>query len=130
MTAALTLLGVLAALSILLSDAPRIVAWPGAVIAMGWGAWLARSETRKPVLDIVIRPAERGAMPVATVDGRTCQVLRLRWRGPVAFLDLEDADCTRRIVLGPEVLTAPVRRELRLIVPRGAAASARPSVAP
>ena len=128
---ALIALGLLAAASILLSDAKPLLAWPSALLAVAWGAVLARREARRTPLEIVIVTSPvRGAMPTAQVDGRRCHVLRLRWRGPVAFLDLDDDGVRRRLVFGPDVLSATTRRELRLRVPRADSASARPSMAP
>ena len=131
LVAALLVLGLLAAASILLSDAQPLLAWPGALCAAAWGAVLARREAARNPIEIVIEPnPARGSMPTALVDGQRCNVLRLRWRGPIAFLDLDVGGAVRRLVFGPDVLSAAARRELRLRVPRGGAASARPSMAP
>ena len=120
-----------AAASLLVSDAPSLVAWPGALLAIAWGLALARREARRAPFELILMPsASRGAMPVAKVDGRSLPVLRLRWRGPVAFLDLDNDGRRWRLVFGPDVLSSSARRELRLLVPRAASASTRPSMAP
>ncbi|WP_045727740.1 hypothetical protein [Xanthomonas sp. GPE 39] len=121
--AALSLLGVLAPLSILGSDLPRGVAWPVALLALLYALLLLRSEAvRLPC--IVLIPAGPGT---ATVDGVPVAALQVHWRGPLAFVRWRDAQGRRRhLVWWPDTLPAPARRELRLAAQAHAASSAPP----
>ena len=51
LTGVLTLLGILAALSVLASEMPRLAAWPLALSALAYGLWRAWRESRSPVHD-------------------------------------------------------------------------------
>src|SRR5688500_18605351 len=72
-------LGPLGAASVLFSEMPRMFAWPLALIALGYGGWLARREARIPRCEFAW-PVE---CPV-TLDGEAIEGLSLQWRGPLA----------------------------------------------
>lgn len=109
--AACAALGVLAAYSLSLSDLPAWLAWPCGVAATVRGAQLALRELARRPLDLIVT-----ADASASVGGAPVQALRIRWRGPLAFLRWRDAvGRTRRRVLTPDVLSSASRRELRLV---------------
>lgn len=122
--ALLILLGMLAALSVLASEMPRPFAWPVAVAALGYGAWRARRERRRPGLAFWF--PGNGRPP--TVDGAPMHDARLHWRGPLAFLRWRDrpGGRWRHAAWWPDTLPAPARRELRLAAGEGPAG--RPAV--
>ncbi len=107
----LCLLAILAPVSLLVSDLPRRVAWPVAVITLGYGAWLMRRESRKPSHEIVIRDA--GAR--VDIDGVQVDEFLVDWRGVLAFARWRDPQGrVRRLAWWPDTLPADARRELRL----------------
>jgi toxin CptA len=123
---ALIALGLLAGLSALASDLPRAGAWPAALIAPAWGAWLARRERRRPAMHLVWR-----ADGVLFVDGEHAQRASVQWRGPIAFLAWDGADGRRRrLAAWPDTLPAAQRRELRLAAAASEAAHPRARMAP
>ncbi|PPU94563.1 hypothetical protein [Xanthomonas albilineans] len=125
--AALSLLGVLAPLSILGSDLPRGVAWSAALLALFYALVLLRREAGR-LPRIVLIPAGAGT---ATVDGTPVTALQVHWRGPLAFLRWRDAQGRlRHLAWWPDTLPAPARRELRLAAQAHAASSAPPQMAP
>src|SRR5690606_35438278 len=87
---ALALLAVLAATSILASEAPRPLAWPAALAALAHGARLCLRERARPAHSFVIRGAE------VLVDGAPVAGFELRWRGPLAFAAWRDGEGRRR----------------------------------
>ena len=122
----LPLLGVLAAVSLLASDLPALLARPAAVLACLHGAWLWRRERRRAPGMFEFR---RGAGPL--VDGEPALVFGLQWRGPLAFASWRDARGRRRHrAWWPDTLPPPLRRELRLAAPAGPAARDEASMAP
>ena len=123
---ALLLLGLAAAFAVLASEMPRAAAWPLALAALGYGAWLARGEARKPAVALVI--AGDGT---AMVDGRRVDALSVRWRGPAAFVQWRGHDGRHcRHVFLPDTLPAARRRELRLAAPPARPARRAGSMAP
>jgi toxin CptA len=124
---ALIALGLLAACSLLASEMPRAMAWPLAIVAAGYGGWLARRERLRPRRQL-LWPAND--MPL-TLDGGPLQLAELQWRGPLAFLRWRASD-GRVGHLGwwPDTLPAVQRRELRLAVERRPAALQAASMAP
>lgn len=120
-------LAVAAAFAVLVSEMPRLAAWPLALLALAHGAWLAWREARTSPGELVVPPA--GAR--ATVDARAVDDLAVRWRGPIAFVQWRDGDgrMHRRVFL-PDTLPAKRRRELRLAAPALAPARRAASVAP
>lgn len=123
----LAALGGLAAFATLASEMPRAAAWPLALAAFAHGAWLARREARTAPGDIVL--ATGGG--ACTVDGRAVESLRVRWRGPIAFVQWREADGRRGgHVFWPDTLPAARRRELRLAAPAPAPAGEPASMAP
>lgn len=113
---ALCLLGVLGALSALASEMPGALAWPVAAAALAWALSLARAE--------VVRPARVLTWPATgapLLDGVPLQTVRLRWRGPLAFLHWRSEDGrTGRLAWWPDTLDPAARRELRLAAERHA----------
>jgi toxin CptA len=128
-------LGLSAALSLLAADLPPIIAWPGALLAMAYAAWVARREARKPTVELCIRDG------VVTVDGEPVDRFRIDWRGSLAFVRWQGAQHRgsrqrgasprmRRLVWWPDTLAAAERRELRLAAPPETPARAVRSMAP
>ncbi|MGO0999535.1 hypothetical protein [Lysobacter sp. CA196] len=125
LAAALIVLGLAAAFSLWLSECPRAVAWPLAVLALGWGLHSARRELRRPPQRLLIA-GER-----ASLDELPITELRLHWRGWLARLDFTGPDGQRRRLLWwPDRLDARGRRELRLAVAVSAPARDTRSMAP
>jgi len=119
----LVLLGLLAAVSLLLCELPVAIAWPGAVLALSRGLWLAQAHAAS---------AERefwfpGDGRVPTVDGAPLHDVRLAWRGPLAFLRWRErpGGAWRHAAWWPDTLPARARRELRLAA--GEADAGRPA---
>lgn len=125
--AAILLLASLAAFSAIASEMPRTWAWPLAVAALAYGAWLARREASKPVR-VWFWPGDDRP---ATVDGVAVQDAVVDWRGPVAFVRWRDAGGHhRRLSWWPDTLPAERRRELRLAAPMAQASRSAASMAP
>jgi toxin CptA len=124
---ALVALGLLSACAVLASEMPRAIAWPLAIVAAGYGGWLARRERLRPRRQL-LWPAND--MPL-TLDGEPLQRAELQWRGPLAFLRWRASD-GRVGHLGwwPDTLSTVQRRELRLAVERRPAALQAASMAP
>lgn len=114
MTGALSLLAVLAPLSVLASDMPRPLAWPLAGLAAGWGLLAARRERRRPPQVLLLSPVPGQA----TLDGVPLAEATLAWRGPLAFLRWRDAAGRRgRLAWWPDTLPPAQRRVLKLWSP-------------
>lgn len=125
LVAGLIALGAGGALSLLLSDFPRPVVWPGAVLALLYAALLSRREAAKPVMEIELDDES------VRVDGEPVEDFRVFWRGPLAFARWRCANGgVQRAVWWPDTLDVAARRELRLAVPLQSAARRRLSVAP
>lgn len=125
--AALLLLGLLAGGSVLTSNMPMVAAWPLALLAVGWGAWLAWREARRPARQLLW---PRGDAPM-TLDGESLRDPQLSWRGPLAFLRWCDDDGRiRRLSWWPDTLPSPARRELRLAATVNDPAQLAQSMAP
>ena len=80
---ALIAFGLLAGLSLLASDLRPLFAWPAAMAAVGWGAWLARRERRRAPIRLTWR-----ADGLLFVDGgpsTTGTVGKLRMKGREVF---------------------------------------------
>jgi toxin CptA len=119
-------LGLLAACSLLASDLPATFAWPAAIAALGYAAWLFRRERGRPSLELVLAP---GAAPL--VDGVAVADFQLQWRGPLAFATWRDAAGRRQYrAWWPDTLPPALRRELRLATPAPPDAGGRASMAP
>ena len=126
MTAALIALALLAPLSLLASDLAPIVAWPLATLAAARGLRDARRHVLCKPRALLIPPGTGEAR----CDGLPMVALRVRWRGPLAFLRWRDADGRiRRLVCWPDVLPAAARRELKLVMQRREAAQGGASMA-
>jgi toxin CptA len=123
---ALAGLGVLGACAVLASEVPRPVDWLIAIAALCWGLRQAQAEMARLPTQLVW--TANGSLGI---DGESVAHARLRWRGPIAFLDWRNR-AGRRTVLGwwPDTLAAPQRRELRLAAARAVSAATRPSMAP
>ena len=122
---ALIAFGLLAGLSLLASDLRPLFAWPAAMAAVGWGAWLARRERRRAPIRLTWR-----ADGLLFVDGERVQHPRLQWRGPLAFLDWREGGKARRLAWWPDILPAAQGRELRLAAMAADAAHSRSRMAP
>ena len=127
LAAALLTLGLLAAASLLASEAPRFAAWPSALAASAYGGWLARRELRRPARGLTIPMADSPA----TLDDAPMADFHMQWRGPLAFVQWRDAQGRRRrMQFWPDTLSAPARRELRLAMIARASAPPTGSMAP
>jgi toxin CptA len=125
--AVLRMLGVLAAIAVIASELPWMAAVALASVALVYGEWLARRESRRAVSEIVIPPNEAAA----TINGSPMQDLHVQWRGPLAFLHWRDEEGRRRYLQGwPDNLPEAARRELRLATGARAPAHSPRSVAP
>lgn len=111
LTGVLTLLGILAALSVLASEMPRLAAWPLALSALAYGLWRAWRESRSPVREFFFPGND---LPVM-LDGAPIELVEVQWRGSLAFIFWKERDgrC-RRLSWWPDTLPAACRRELRL----------------
>src|SRR3546814_7771911 len=92
LVAVLLALALAAAFAVLVSEMPRIAAWPLALSALAHGGWLAWREVRAVRGELVIA----GAGGRASGDGRGVEDLSVRWRGPIAFVEWRDGDGRRR----------------------------------
>jgi len=127
LTATLLVLAVAAAFAVLVSEMPRIAAWPLALAALVHGTWQAWREARRPCGGIMISAGEARS----TVDGRAVEAMTLSWRGPIAFLRWRDGDGRiGRRVFWPDTLPIAQRRELRLAAPAPVNAQMPASMAP
>jgi toxin CptA len=123
----LLVLGATAACAVLVSEMPRIAAWPLAAGALAHGARRAMQEARQAPMDIVVKPDGTPSV----VDGVAVVGMRVAWRGPVAFLQWRSGDGRlQRRAFWPDILPARLRRELRLAAPAPRPARAPASMAP
>jgi toxin CptA len=124
---ALLLLAVLASVSIMASDMPQMTAWPLAIIALAYGGWQARAESRKRHREFVFPGND---LPVM-LDGRPVEAVVVQWRGPLAFVSWRGRGGRReRLAWWPDTLSAARRRELRLAAGAADATRQRALMAP
>ena len=124
--ASLFALALLAPFCLIQSDLPRAWAWPLAGVAAWLGFRDAQRYLRLPPCNLVV--PGRG---MASCTGQRIQALRLRWRGPLAFLDWCDAAGRRhRVAFWPDTLDRAGRRELELATQRREAAAGGATMAP
>ena len=110
-TGVLSLLGILAAFSILASEMPRLAAWPLALSALAFGLGRAWRESRSPACEFFFPGND---LPVM-LDGTPVDSVEVQWRGPLAFVRWQGRDGRiRRLSWWPDTLPAARRRELRL----------------
>lgn len=112
---ALALLGLLAAIGMLMSALPLWLQVPGVPAALVAGWWLRRRERAKPSLEFVWAG---GADVPATLcrAGRTDAVTveRIQLRGPIAVAVLRGAGRRQCLVWWPDTLPIAQRRALKL----------------
>lgn len=121
-------LGLLAALAWLATDAPTAVAVPAAGVALAWGLASARRVLRMPAQKLVLATCAQG---MSMLGPAVLAAVRVQWRGPLAFVTCTLGDGTRvRLVFWPDTLPPPARRELRLAAGRPAASPAAAGMAP
>ena len=126
LSAALRVLGLLAALSVLSSDAPPAMAWPVSMAAIAYGDWRARRYRAQRIHRL---HWSAGRLP--ELDGEALEDARLDWRGPVAFLHGRDGrGQVRHLAWWPDTLSAAARRELRRVAAVRADPATTRSVAP
>lgn len=129
--AALLLLSLLAPLSVLGSDLPPALAWPGAALASAGGLWRLRREAGRAPRLLVLGAAGTPAGPRDTLDGHPLAGCRIAWRGPLAVVEAMDRQGRgERLVWWPDTLPAPQRRELRLAAAARAASRRDRPMAP
>ena len=126
-TLLLVLLTLLAPVSVLASGLAPGVAWPLALLAAVHGVRIVRTYRRSVTRDLLIP----GAGAEARCDGDPMNELRVRWRGPLAFLEWRGhaGGPRQRLLFWPDVLDARARRELRLAMRAREAALGCASVA-
>ncbi|KAF1710708.1 hypothetical protein CSC70_08345 [Pseudoxanthomonas kalamensis DSM 18571] len=111
LAAFLLLIGVLAALAVLVSGLSPWCRWPLALLAPVCGAWQAWRWLRRPYCTLVIP----GNDAPVRLDGAPLESFRLQWRGPLAFVCWRGRDGrSGRLSWWPDTLPAARRRELRL----------------
>lgn len=126
-TGVLSLLGILAALSMLVSEMPRLAAWPLALSALAFGLWRARRESRSPTCEFFFPGNDLAVM----LDGVPIDLVEVQWRGSLAFVRWQGRDGQdRRLSWWPDTLPATRRRELRLAAGGLAASRNRLAMAP
>lgn len=124
--AACASLGILAAFSLSLSEIPTWLAWPVGLASVIRGVQLALRELARPPVTLTLM-----ANAAASIDGAAVQALRVRWRGPLAFVQWRDAEGRmHRRVATPDLLSPAARRELHLAWSTHAAARRAAAVAP
>ncbi len=122
---ALLLLGLLAAFSVLVSEMPRLLAWPSAVAALAGSIWRACREWRKPARAFVFPGDDRPVL----LDGEAVEA-QVQWRGPLAFVRWRSRDGrSGHLAWWPDTLPAARRRELRLAAKATAGARQRQGMA-
>jgi toxin CptA len=112
LTAALLLLGVLAAFALLNCDLPMPYAWPLAVLAMAWATRLAWIEHFRVPRSLLICPSSA----TARIDGGAVERLELLERGPLRVLRWWGEGRHGQLLFWPDTLPRRRRRELRLAV--------------
>ncbi len=117
--------GPLGAVSLLASDLPAAIAWPGAVVAMALAWRAACREAARPAVTVTFPPDAPPAL-----DGGRLAHARLQWRGPLAFLQWREGRRLRALSWWPDTLPPDARRELRLAFGGPATAPDGGSVAP
>ncbi|WP_236685880.1 hypothetical protein [Pseudoxanthomonas suwonensis] len=118
----------LAPLSVLGSDLPRIAAWPLAAAAAAYGLWQLRREAGRAPRQLVLATTAGG---IDTLDGQPLQACRIAWRGPLAFVHAIGHDGRgQRLAWWPDTLPRPLRRELRLAAAARAASRRDRPMAP
>ena len=123
--ALLALLAAAAALALLNTGLPAMVAFPAAMAVVVRGAWLLRRERRRRPRRLELGPG------VARVDGEDVDGLEVAWRGSLAFLRWRDpAGRAHALAWWPDVLPAPDRRRLRLAAGAESISPVVASVAP
>ena len=126
MIVGLGLLGVLAALSLVASEMPRLFAWPFALMTVIYTAWQVWRECRRQTHQLVW-PIDGAPL----LDGLALQDAQLHWRGPLAFLRWHDGEGRRRhLAWWPDTLPSRSRRELRLAAASIAGTRRSASMAP
>jgi toxin CptA len=123
---ALSALGALSAFSVISSEMLRSFAWPSALMAAGYGTWLARRESRRPTHQLVW-PIDGTPL----LDGLALQDAQVQWRGPLAFLRWRDGKGhPQHLAWWPDTLPPRSRRELRLAAASSAGTRPAASMAP
>jgi len=113
--AALLLLALLGAFSLLNCDLPTSLAWPAAGIAVVLGGWSLRQSGKRPPREFLIAPD----LNACRLNGTPLSHLDLRWRGPLLFVRWKHLTQRRwqHAVFWPDTLPAAKRRELKLTMP-------------
>lgn len=124
----LALLGPLAAIALVASALPWVLAWPLAAVAAACGACLSWREWRRRPACIMLTAAD-DALAVS-LDERPARLRGVNLRGGVAVMVLECDGRARVFTWCPLTLDAHTRRTFRLLKrPGGLSPSALPLVA-
>lgn len=109
---ALVVLGVLALLSLVLSDIPLIPASVLALLTVGVAWRLFDRERKAPARALLVAPTASSAC----VDGHPVVDLQLQCRGPLTIVSWRDGRRRHSLLFWPDTLSRAQRRELRLAV--------------
>ena len=124
---ALVLLAVLAVVSVLASEMPRLAAWPF-VFAVVLYATLQVRRYRSMLSHEFVFPGNDLAV---LLDGLPIDAVEVQWRGPLAFVTWKDRKGkSRRRSWWPDTLPPSSRRELRLAAGHLDAVRYAPGMAP
>ena len=108
---ALVLLAVLATVSVLASEMPRLAAWPLVIVLILHAGLQVRGYRCTPRHDFVFPGNDLAVL----LDGQPVDAVEVQWRGPVAFITWKDRNGRRRrLSWWPDTLPTARRRELRL----------------
>ena len=124
LAAALTTLGVLAAVSLALSAVPMILAVPSGVLALAYGMMLARGELRRPPLVVTwTNKPDRELWVEHSKYVETWRGARAVFRGGlVSLLATDQSGRNRRLHWWPDTLSSESRRRMRLAIQPGRSA--------
>ena len=108
---AVLILAVLATVSLLTSEMPRLVAWPLVIVVVVHTGFLVRRYRCLPRKEFVFPGNDLAVM----LDGQSIDDVAVQWRGPLAFIRWRDrTGRQQRLSWWPDTLPPASRRELRL----------------
>lgn len=112
---ALVFLGAMASVSLWLSALPFFAKLPSALLASGYGAWLARRERDREVFSLCFSADGSGSMMAFANRTQRLSKTKVMVRGPLARVSgVAEDGRTWRLLWWPDTLPAPARRALRL----------------
>ena len=124
---ALISLAMLATASVLVSEMPRLAAWPLVLIVALYAALQVRRYSSMPSHGFVFPGNDLAVL----LDGQPIDAVEMQWRGPLAFVSwLDRTGRRRRLSWWPDTLPPGSRRELRLAAGSIEASRHGPAVSP